>query len=399
MYLRVSRYPSWNVKVCTTKHFIMVCLDRAHLCGKIATNLTLNGYAIYWVIEVGGAKCDVKDIHKFKTCVHVKNTMIYSHCVVKGRTGRVWSTKSHAKTATRSMWGKLSEPWMQKHKQLSCQKIWPTENGIAVHVEQADPTACISTLQDPPSHPANASPRNPAVAPSCSTIWPGHRPMEGCGSHSHTVSSSHSFSNSTILSSRSPPLKISYYNARSLLPKLDELILLVTTNVYYPDFICITETWLSTDIMDCEVAIPGFQVCWLDRDRHGGGVLLYIRDVYHYTLIPGPNSNLEVLTVTVQHNTVPTRICLSSTVHQVLPPPFWMTFVSIWNLLTLPSSLTSSLWVISILMCLHVPIHCIQNFAAWCLRTLCSRLWMTPLIFIIMAPPVPLIYCWRLIQN
>ena len=64
------------MKVCTTKHFIMVCLDRAHLCGKIATNLTLNGYAIYWVIEVGGAKCDVKDIHKFKTCVQ----LVHSTC-------------------------------------------------------------------------------------------------------------------------------------------------------------------------------------------------------------------------------------------------------------------------------------------------------------------------------
>ena len=48
--------------------------------------------------------------------------------------------------------------------------------------------------------------------------------------------------------SASKQLTVLYYNARSILPKLDEL----QANVLLqkPDIICIVETWLSEDVMD-----------------------------------------------------------------------------------------------------------------------------------------------------
>ena len=52
-------------------------------------------------------------------------------------------------------------------------------------------------------------------------------------------------------------LKILYYNARSLLPKFDELLILADS--HNPDVICITESWLSVDIQDSEILIPGYQ--------------------------------------------------------------------------------------------------------------------------------------------
>ncbi len=58
-------------------------------------------------------------------------------------------------------------------------------------------------------------------------------------------------------------LNILYYNARSLVPKLDELALLIDT--HNPDVVCIVETWLSDDIPDTEIGFPGFQVYRLDR--------------------------------------------------------------------------------------------------------------------------------------
>ena len=43
-------------------------------------------------------------------------------------------------------------------------------------------------------------------------------------------------------------LSILYFNARSLIPKFDELCLLVET--HQPDIVCIVETWLDHNISD-----------------------------------------------------------------------------------------------------------------------------------------------------
>ena len=65
-----------------------------------------------------------------------------------------------------------------------------------------------------------------------------------------------------------------YYNARSLLPKLEELKCKVVNES--PDVICIVETWLSSEILDNEIAISDYQIFRRDRDRHGGGVMIFM---------------------------------------------------------------------------------------------------------------------------
>ena len=92
-------------------------------------------------------------------------------------------------------------------------------------------------------------------------------------------------------------LKILYYNARSLLPKFDELLL--SADTHCPDVICITESWLCNDIQDTEIAIPGYQLVRLDRNRHGGGVLMYVLHKFIVKLFP-THPSLELLTVTIQ---------------------------------------------------------------------------------------------------
>ena len=69
-------------------------------------------------------------------------------------------------------------------------------------------------------------------------------------------------------------LHVLYYNARSILPKHDELQTIVSTRK--PDILCIVETWLYEDILDSEVSLQGYKLFRLDRNRHGGGVLMYI---------------------------------------------------------------------------------------------------------------------------
>ena len=76
---------------------------------------------------------------------------------------------------------------------------------------------------------------------------------------------------------KSKQLHIIYYNARSLLPKLDELQ--VVCEATRPDLICIVETWLDISVLDNEIVLSGYQLFRLDRNRHGGGVAVYVHDV------------------------------------------------------------------------------------------------------------------------
>ena len=89
---------------------------------------------------------------------------------------------------------------------------------------------------------------------------------------------------------------------------MDELATIA--EAHSPDLICIVETWLS-DISDTELSLIGYHLARCDRDSHGGGVLIYLRDVFQFTCLPQPNSDLEVLRLILQHNIVPTRFCIT----------------------------------------------------------------------------------------
>ena len=66
-----------------------------------------------------------------------------------------------------------------------------------------------------------------------------------------------------------------------------------------PDVVCIVESWLDGDVSDEEISISGYSIVRLDRNRHGGGILIYIRSSlsFHITLT-GP-SGLELVFVTI----------------------------------------------------------------------------------------------------
>ena len=101
-------------------------------------------------------------------------------------------------------------------------------------------------------------------------------------------------------------LSILYYNARSILSKHIEFRLAVEGNK--PDIVCIVETWLSSDILDSEVCLPGYQLHRRDRNRHGGGILVYVQNSYVSCLLCTPD-NLELLTLSISSGTK--KICLS----------------------------------------------------------------------------------------
>ncbi len=72
-------------------------------------------------------------------------------------------------------------------------------------------------------------------------------------------------------------------NSCSLVPKLGEVKLHI--NSFSVDMLCITETWLNSDVTDDEVSLENYNIFRGDRQsgRRRGGVALYVKS----ELLPG----------------------------------------------------------------------------------------------------------------
>ena len=91
-------------------------------------------------------------------------------------------------------------------------------------------------------------------------------------------------------------LKILHVNVRSLLSKLDEIKLYVDS--LRPDFLCISETWLSELIEDNEIKIFGYNHVRKDRiGMRGGGVLIYFKEKFYNKVVFNNNSNSEIIEI------------------------------------------------------------------------------------------------------
>ena len=81
-----------------------------------------------------------------------------------------------------------------------------------------------------------------------------------------------------VTKSRLP--KLALINARSLLPKVDELIANLSVNTV--NLVAVTETWLNDDIEDNLVSIRGYNIFRRDRPhRRGGEVCVYLSEHIH----------------------------------------------------------------------------------------------------------------------
>ena len=109
------------------------------------------------------------------------------------------------------------------------------------------------------------------------------------------------------LTNKSSLLSIVYFNARSLLPKINELqALCLALN---PDIVCITESWLAGVIQDLEIDIPEYNCLRLDRDRHGGGLVLYLKSTIEYKSITIGPDNLELSIFSIYKSNC--RVCIA----------------------------------------------------------------------------------------
>ena len=69
---------------------------------------------------------------------------------------------------------------------------------------------------------------------------------------------------------------IGHLNARSLAPRLNEVCHLLHSERL--DILCISETWLSEDVLDAVLIVPGYRLFRCDRPggRRGGGVAILV---------------------------------------------------------------------------------------------------------------------------
>ena len=92
-----------------------------------------------------------------------------------------------------------------------------------------------------------------------------------------------------------------------LLPKLDEVAAICATDNL--DIVCLIETWLCSDVLDNEVLIPNHSTVRSDRNRHTGGVAMYIHDSVAYNVLLYGSADLELLVVSLSRNNF--QLCLS----------------------------------------------------------------------------------------
>ena len=116
------------------------------------------------------------------------------------------------------------------------------------------------------------------------------------------------------------------------MPKFDELQILCET--HKPGIVCTVESRLSDDIEDVELTIPSYQALRLDRNRHGGGILVYIHNSLTYNAISKGLGNLEVVLISVSqaNSTKVVFVLVFFIVHEVLYMHAWMIFILFWKI-------------------------------------------------------------------
>ncbi len=74
--------------------------------------------------------------------------------------------------------------------------------------------------------------------------------------------------------------KIAALNVASLVRHIDELKMVMSSQTL--DILGIHETRLDSTIADKDISIIGYNVVRKDRNKHGGGVLLYVMETWNF---------------------------------------------------------------------------------------------------------------------
>ena len=88
-------------------------------------------------------------------------------------------------------------------------------------------------------------------------------------------------------------MKLCHLNINSLPNKVDHLKYILRNTPF--DIITISESHCDENITDSELHIDGFNIIRKDRSRHGGGIVMYIKDSVRFTVVNTFEYQLECL--------------------------------------------------------------------------------------------------------
>lgn len=91
-------------------------------------------------------------------------------------------------------------------------------------------------------------------------------------------------------------LKVAHINIRSLVPKFFDLSNYVLESDF--DIFTISETWLNSDISNDALKIDRYNLVRKDRKGRGGGVCMFIKNIFKYNVIK-TNDSIEQLWLSV----------------------------------------------------------------------------------------------------
>ena len=105
--------------------------------------------------------------------------------------------------------------------------------------------------------------------------------------------------NDNFIFSTSNSITIFYFNACSILPKLDELSPLCS--VLNLDVVCIVESWLSADIPNLDIALPNYLSFRCDRNCYGGGIVVFVKSHFFASKVY-VSPKIEFLLLSIKFN-------------------------------------------------------------------------------------------------
>ena len=158
----------------------------------------------------------------------------------------------------------------------------------SAEIEQGPPT------QDAP--PLNSS-EEPGDARANTLLDPHSPATNNSFFRTKPPSPSWSVSSNNIFCNKVCSFSVSYFNSRSVLPKIDELRALCL--IHNPSIVCIVESWLDDSITDNELCIDNYAIVRADRNRHGGGALIYVLDTFSFNVIYSGSLDLELIILSV----------------------------------------------------------------------------------------------------
>ena len=88
-------------------------------------------------------------------------------------------------------------------------------------------------------------------------------------------------------------LRMCHLNVNSLPNKLEDLRYLLRNSPF--DIIGLTETHCDNTVSDNELHIDGYDLLRKDRSRHGGGVMIYLKNTLHFQHVKDLGLNLETI--------------------------------------------------------------------------------------------------------